>query len=139
MAAEEAEATRMAAAAPPGDGVPNPADAAAAGTALAAGEVEKKAADAAEPPKAKQEENKINKQPEQEETSPEAKVTTTMSEDENYKIFTIIIRFSKEGIITSNGDGNDAKQALETIIRGIKSGGKKHKRNLTKKRHRKNT
>ena len=108
---------------------------------MAAGEVEKKAADAAEPPKAKQEENKINKQPEQEETSPEAKVTTTttMSEDENYKIFTIIIRFSKEGIITSNGDGNDAKQALETIIREIKSGGKKHKRNLTKKRHRKNT
>ena len=131
----------MAATAAAGDGVPNPADAVTAGTALAEGEVEKKAVDAAELTKAtQQEENKINKQPEQEETSPEAKVTTTttMSEDENYKIFTIIVRIPKEGIITSYGDGNDAKQALETIIRGIKSGGKKHKRNLTKKRNRRN-
>ena len=87
----------------------------------------------------KQEEKQEQKQ-EQEQTSPEAKVTTTttMSEDENYKIFTIIVRIPKEGIITSYGDGNDAKQAIETILRGFKGGGKKHKRNLTKKRNRRN-
>ena len=60
-----------------------------------------------------------------------------MSEDDKYKKVTIIVRFPKDATIQSSGDGDTAKELLMSF--DGKGGRKKNKRNLTKKRHRKNT
>jgi hypothetical protein len=74
---------------------------------------------------------------EQSQTDTEVQTTTTISEDDKYKKVTIIVRIPKNGMVETFSDGDTAKQILTSLTTG--GGRRKNKRNLTKKRHRKNT
>ena len=65
------------------------------------------------------------------------KTTSTITENGKGKTLTIVLRFPKDATMQSNGDGNTAQQLLMSFK--SKGGRKKNKKNLTKKRHRKNT
>ena len=77
-----------------------------------------------------QEDKEINQQE-------KIKTTSTITEDGKGKKLTIVLRFPKDATMQSTGDGDTAKQLLMSF--DAKGGRKKNKKNLTKKRHRKNT
>ena len=65
------------------------------------------------------------------------KTTSTITENGKGKTLTIVLRFPKDATMQSTGDGDTAQQLLMSF--DGKGGRKKNKKNLTKKRHRKNT
>jgi hypothetical protein len=65
------------------------------------------------------------------------KTTSTITENGKGNTLTIVLRFPKDATMQSTGDGDTAQQLLMSF--DGKGGRKKNKKNLTKKRHRKNT